>query len=311
MKGRVYKSTGSWLEVKLENGESLPCKVKGKFRLKGIRSTNPIAVGDWVEIERVDDGTGVVKKLIPRNNYLIRKSVNLSHRAQILASNIDQVILLVTLKQPETTLGFIDRILCSAEAFHITPVLLFNKIDLLEEEEMGRLAEWMELYEQVGYRCEAISVEKGVNLDVVKELMTDKTSTISGHSGAGKSSLINALDPNLDLKVKAISTYHKQGVHTTTFAEMFDLDFGAQIIDTPGIRGFGVLDIDRSELSHYFLEMRELLSDCKFNNCQHINEPGCGIKKGLVEGRVAESRYFNYLDIYEEDKSENYRGTDY
>lgn len=310
MRGRVVKSTGSWSSVRTEDGDIVPCKVKGNFRLKGIRSTNPVAVGDWVEFNMIDDKNGIIHKLEERNNYIIRRSINLSKRGHILASNIDQVLIFVTLRDPETTKGFIDRLIIGAEAYHITPILVFNKADLLNEENAEELIEWLTIYGNIGYRCIQTSVKENVNLDEIKEVMKGKTSMLAGHSGTGKSSLINAISPELNLKIADISDFHRQGKHTTTFAEMYHLDFGAEIIDTPGIRGFGVIDIDQKEISHYFLEMRELLSECKFNNCQHLNEPDCAVKQAVVDHKIAESRFKSYLSIYEGDE-ENYRTVDY
>ncbi|MBD80575.1 MAG: ribosome small subunit-dependent GTPase A [Crocinitomicaceae bacterium] len=311
MRGRVVKSTGSWSSVRSEDGKVIPCKIKGNFRLKGIRSTNPVAVGDWVNYEIVEEDTGVINQLEERNNYIIRKSIKLSKRGHILASNIDQVLVFITLRDPETTKGFIDRVIVGAEAYHITPILVFNKADLLQEEDADELIEWLTIYGDIGYRCIQTSVTENVNLDEVKEIMKGKTSMLAGHSGTGKSSLINAISPNLNLKIADISDFHRQGKHTTTFAEMYHLDFGAEIIDTPGIRGFGVIDIDRKEISHYFLEMRALLSQCKFNNCQHLNEPDCAVKQAVVDGNIAESRFKSYLSIYDGDENESYRTVDY
>lgn len=310
MRGRVIKSTGSWNDVRLDSGEVVPCKIKGKFRVKGIRSTNPVAVGDWVEIDQ-EDATGVITQLHPRKNYIIRKSINLSKRGHILASNIDQVLVFVTLKDPETTFGFVDRILASAEAFHVEPILIFNKADLLTEEDRELLTEWLTIYTAIGYPCLQISVTENINLDQVKTLMQDKTSMIAGHSGTGKSSLINALDPTINIKTGEISAYHRQGKHTTTFAEMHTLHFGANIIDTPGIRGFGVIDIDKKELSHYFVEMRALLNQCKFNDCQHQHEPNCAVIEAAQAGKIAISRYKSYLSMYDEDEEQTYRTVNY
>ncbi|MGB0403500.1 MAG: ribosome small subunit-dependent GTPase A [Salibacteraceae bacterium] len=311
MKGRVTRSTGSWNTVRTAKGKLIPCKVKGNFRMRGIRSTNPIAVGDWVEFEDVDEESGVISKLYERDNFIMRKSINLSKRGQILASNIDQVLVFVTLKNPVTTKGFVDRVLVSAESYHITPVLVFNKADLLEEEDRENLSSWLNTYTEIGYQCIQTSVTESVNIEEVKEVMKDKTTMLAGHSGTGKSSLINAISPDLNLKVGAISDHHKQGKHTTTFAEMFPLDFGGEIIDTPGIRGFGVLDVPKSELSHYFVEMRELLPECKFNNCQHLKEPGCAIKQAVVDGEIVESRFKSYLSMYDEDENETFRTVNY
>lgn len=311
MKGRVIRSTGSWNSVRTENGEIVPCKVKGNFRIKGIRSTNPIAVGDWVDFDQIDENSGLITKLHERENYIIRKSINLSKRGHILASNVDQVLVFITLKDPETTMGFVDRVLVTAEAFHIRPILVFNKADLLQEKDRELLTQWISTYSEIGYQCIQTSITENVNVEQIVELMKDKTNMLAGHSGTGKSSLIRAIAPELEIKVGEISEYHRQGKHTTTFAEMYHLDFGAEIIDTPGIRGFGVIDVPKEELSHYFVEMRELLSNCKFNNCQHLKEPGCAVKEALVEGEMAESRYKSYLNLTLEDENETYRTVNY
>lgn len=306
-RGLVIKSTGSWYQVKSESNEMIECRIKGKFRLKGIDTTNPIAVGDYVTFELVEDGTGVINAIEPRKNYIIRKSVNLSKKAHIIASNIDQAFLIVTLKNPQTYPSFIDRFLVSAEAYDIPVILLFNKIDLLDDEENKELDELINIYENIGYECLKISVKENENIQSIKDLFKDKASVIGGHSGVGKSSLINALDPNLDIRVGEISDSHKQGKHTTTFAEMHALDFGGYIIDTPGIRGLGLVDIEKENLSHYYPEMAARMHDCKFNNCVHINEPKCAIKEAVEEEEIAVSRYNTYLSLYQEDEEENYR----
>ena len=312
IKGIVIKSTGSWYNVKTENGRHYDCRMVGKFRLKGINTTNPIAVGDHVLIEEEkDEERAVIKEILPRKNYIIRKSVNLSKRAQIIAANIDQAFLVITLNNPPTYLGFIDRFLTSAEAFHIPTVLVFNKIDLHSEEDSRQLSEWINLYEKIGYRCLSVSTEKKQGLDALKQLMKDKVSLFSGHSGVGKSTLINTISPGLNVKVGTTSDYHQKGKHTTTFAEMFELGFGGYIVDTPGVKGFGVVEIEKEELSHYFVEMREALPKCKFSNCQHINEPNCEVKRLLENGEIAESRYKSYLSIYYDDENESYRPVGY
>lgn len=309
MQGTVYKSTGSWYQVKADNGEFYECRIKGKFRIQGIKSTNPVAVGDKVSFdleEGVEEKTGVIKKITERDNYIIRKSVNLSKQTHIIASNIDQVFLLITLNNPPTLTTFIDRFLVTAEAYEITAVLLFNKVDTYTIEELAEVKYLAELYRAAGYECIGISAKEGKNVDEVRDKMIGKTSMISGHSGTGKSTLINAIEPSLDLKTSEISKQHSQGQHTTTFAEMFDLSFDARIIDTPGIKGFGVVDMDREEIGDYFPEFFERKQDCKFHNCLHIEEPKCAIKESLEAGEIAWSRYKSYLQIME-GEDDNYR----
>lgn len=302
MTGLVYKSTGSWYTVKTLNGKFYECRIKGKFRLKGIKSTNPIAVGDYVEFEletKNNQETGVINRIQDRKNYIVRKSVNLSKQTHIIASNIDQVFLLVTINNPPTFTSFIDRFLMTAEAYSVTAVLLFNKIDTYDEETLLEVKFLAALYRKIGYECIGISAKTGKNIDKVKRLMKDKVSMFSGHSGVGKSTLINAIEPGLDLKTKEISEQHQQGQHTTTFAEMFDLSFDAKIIDTPGIKGFGVVDMDKEEVGDYFPEFFELKQHCKFNNCLHIHEPNCAVKEALDNDEIAYSRYRSYLQILE------------
>ena len=309
MKGVVYKSTGSWYTVKSQQGDFYECRIKGKFRMGGIKSTNPVSVGDLVEFEvetKGDETIGVISKIEERDNYIIRKSVNLSKQTHIIAANIDIAFLLITLNNPPTFTTFIDRFLVTAEAYHIQAVLLFNKIDTYNEDEMLEIKYLAALYRKIGYECVGISAKTGKNIDKVKALMVDKVSMFSGHSGVGKSTLINILEPNLNLKTSEISEQHQQGQHTTTFAEMFDLSFGAQIIDTPGIKGFGVVEIEKEELGDYFPEFFERKAKCKFNNCLHIEEPQCAIKDALDLGEIAWSRYKSYLQILE-GEDDNYR----
>lgn len=304
MKGVVYKSTGSWYSVKSLQGTFYECRIKGKFRIGGLKSTNPVAVGDWVEFEvekKGDETIGVISKIDKRDNYIIRRSVNLSKQTHIIASNIDIAFLLVTLKNPPTFTTFIDRFLVTAEAYHIKAVLLFNKIDTYTEEELMEVKYLKSLYRGIGYECLDISAKSGENIDAVIQLMTNKVSMFSGHSGVGKSTLINKIEPNLDLKTSEISEQHSQGQHTTTFAEMFDLSFGAQIIDTPGIKGFGIVEVEREELADYFPEFFRLKENCKFNNCLHLEEPKCAVKEALENEAIAWSRYKSYLQILEGD----------
>ncbi len=309
MKGTVYKSTGSWYTVKTPEGEFYECRIKGKFRIQGIKSTNPIAVGDQVafKIEKLgDDTVGTIHGIEDRKNYIIRKSVNLSKQTHIIAANLDQVFLLVTLNNPTTYTIFIDRFLATAEAYDIPAILLFNKVDSYSIEELAEIKYLAELYRNVGYTCIGISAKSGKNVDKVKEMMVGKTSMFAGHSGAGKSTLVNALEPKLDLKTTEISGQHLQGQHTTTFAEMFDLDFGARIIDTPGIKGFGIVDMEKEEIGDYFPEFFELKGECKFNNCLHLDEPKCAVKEALEAEEVAWSRYRSYVQMVTGEE-ENYR----
>lgn len=305
-KGLVIKSTGSWYTVKTKDNEVIDCRIKGKFRLKNIQTTNPIAVGDIVFYKEIEDGTGVIKKIHERKNYIIRKSVNLSKRAHIIASNVDQAFLVITLKEPKTFTYFIDRFLVSAEAYSIKTILVFNKVDLLNTNEIQELDQLINIYSQIGYTCIKTSVEKKLNIEKLKNLFQNKTSMIGGHSGVGKSSLINTIDKNLSIRVGEISQSHKQGKHTTTFAEMHELEFGGFIIDTPGIRGLGLVDIDKDKISHFYPEFVQRMHACKFNNCIHINEPKCAIKEAVSLKEISEIRYKNYLNLYHED-DENYR----
>lgn len=309
MTGCVYKSTGSWYWVKTEDKTLYQCRIKGKFRLKGIKSTNPIAVGDIVDFDletKGDEEIGVIKNIHERKNFIVRKSVNLSKQTHIIASNIDQVFLMITINNPPTLTAFIDRFLVTAEAYSIDVILLFNKMDTYQIEEKAEVLYLKDIYEAIGYTCLEVSSIDQMNTDQVKQLMIGKKSMFSGHSGVGKTTLVNALEPGLNLKTKEISEQHKQGQHTTTFAEMFDLSFDATIIDTPGIKGFGVVDMDKYELGDYFPEFFALKSECKFNNCIHVNEPQCAVKEALEEETVSWSRYRSYLQILEGEE-EHYR----
>lgn len=309
MTGLVYKSTGSWYTIKTDLGTTYQCRIKGKFRIKDIKSTNPIAVGDVVDFEletKNDETTGIINTIHDRKNYIVRKSVNLSKQTHIIASNIDQVFLLITIDNPTTFTSFIDRFLVTTEAYSIKTILLFNKIDTCSEEILNEVKYLAHVYRKIGYECIEISAKTGKNIDKVKILMKDKVSMFAGHSGVGKSTLVNAIEPELDLKTKEISIQHMQGQHTTTFAEMFDLNFGAKIIDTPGIKGFGVVDMDKEEISDYFPEFFKLKQDCKFNNCLHVEEPQCAVKDALDKDEIAFSRYRSYIQILEGD-DENYR----
>lgn len=309
MTGTVYKSTGSWYSVKTELGAVYDCRIKGKFRIKGIKSTNPIAVGDVVDfhVETLDGiTTGIIHNIHDRENYIVRKSVNLSKQTHIIAANIDQVFLLVTINNPPTLTSFIDRFLVTTQAYGIKTILVFNKMDTYEEDLVMEVKYLAHVYRKIGYECIEVSAATGQNVDQIKTLMKDKTSMFAGHSGVGKSTLVNAIEPGLDLKTKEISMQHMQGQHTTTFAEMFDLSFDAKIIDTPGIKGFGVVDMDREEIGDYFPEFFALKQDCKFNNCLHLEEPKCAVKDALDNDEIAFSRYRSYLQILEGD-DEHYR----
>ncbi|MGJ8714816.1 MAG: ribosome small subunit-dependent GTPase A [Maribacter stanieri] len=309
MVGIVYKSTGSWYTVKSDDGDFYECRIKGKFRIKGIKSTNPVAVGDYVrfEVETTGDDTfGIINEIEDRKNYIIRKSVNLSKQTHIIAANLDQVFLLVTLNNPPTYPVFIDRFLITAEAYEIPAILLFNKVDTYTPEELDEIKFLAALYRKIGYTCIGISAATGKNVDKVKEMMVGKTSMFSGHSGVGKSTLVNTIEPNLDIKTKQISEQHLQGQHTTTFAEMFDLSFDARIIDTPGIKGFGIVDMEKEEIGNYFPEFFKLKQECKFNNCIHVDEPKCAVKDALETGDIAWSRYNSYLQMIK-GEDEHYR----
>jgi len=274
--------------------------------LDGIKSTNPIAVGDYVDFElekNSDVVTGVINNICERKNYVLRKSVNLSKQTHILASNIDVVFLIITISSPVTSTNFIDRFLLTSNAYSINTILLFNKIDLLDEAEKKILKKLIDIYTNIGYECYEISAKNQYNIDKVQSLMKDKVSMFGGHSGVGKSTLINSLQPNLNLRTNNISVQHAQGQHTTTNAELYDLDFGAKIIDTPGIRGFGIVDFNKSDIKNYFPEFYKLVNQCKFNDCMHVNEPKCIVKQSVDEGTIANSRYENYLQILEDDKS--------
>ena len=302
-KGIVYRSTGSWYSVQSE-GVFYECRIKGKLRLKGIKSTNPVAVGDWVYFEvdsHANANEGNITKIEERQNYIVRKSVNLSKQTHIIASNIDQVFLIVTLNNPPTFPAFIDRFLVTAEAYQIPAIILFNKIDTYSKLELEEITLLQKTYENIGYSTYLISAIQDEGIEKVKELMQDKVSMFSGHSGVGKSTLVNAISPSLDLKTAAISKQHQQGMHTTTFAEMFALSNGIKIIDTPGIKGFGVVDMLPEEIGNYFPEFYVRKSNCKFHNCIHVNEPNCAVIESVEKGEIAFSRYSSYTQMMEED----------
>ncbi len=303
MKGVVIKSTGSWYDVRLEDGRHLQARVKGKLRLVDRRTTNPVIIGDRVLIES-ENHDAVIAEVLPRDNYIIRQSSR--HRAaeHIIACNLDQAFLMATITQPRTSSGFIDRFLVTATAYHVPTVIVFNKLDLYDGKELRTLDEWKQLYDAIGYRVVATSVVTNTGVEEVKAMMTNKTSLLAGHSGVGKSTLINKIVPELNLKIGELSGYHEKGRHTTTFAEMHELPFGGFIIDTPGMKEFGILDFEESEVSQYFPEMAERLHQCRFNNCLHINEPKCAVKEAVESGEIALSRYENYLSIIHELKTD-------
>lgn len=307
MTGLVIRNTGSWYTVKTDSGQLVDCKIKGNFRLKGIRSTNPVAVGDRVSITPNQEGTAFITAIEDRKNYIIRKSPNLSKQSHIIAANVDQAFLVVTINHPVTSTTFIDRFLASAEAYRVPVVLLFNKTDALDEEEREYQQMMIDLYETVGYQCLAISAANGIGMDKVRELLAGKTTVLSGNSGVGKSTLINSLLPGVELKTAEISDAHNAGTHTTTFSEMLELPEGGYIIDTPGIKGFGTFDIEPEELTSYFKEIFHLSKDCRFNNCTHTHEPGCAVLKAVEEHYIAQSRYLSYLNMLEDKEEGKYR----
>lgn len=309
-KGLVLKSTGSWYKVKTNDGEYIDCQTRGKLRIKGIKSTNPIAVGDIVNFKKEGE-IGVIQTIDERKNILVRKSINLSKQSHILASNIDRVYLLVTLVAPETRTAFIDRFLVSADSFRIPVTLLFNKIDIYTEEDLEVVRTVADIYKNIGYDCHEISATNPDSIEFLKEEIKDQVVMFGGHSGVGKSTLLQHLDPNLTVKIGEISMAHLQGQHTTTFAEMFETDFGGYVIDTPGIRAFGLIDFEKQELCHYFPEFRELMNECKFNNCVHVNEPQCAVKDAVESGEIHPERYQNYLMMYEDDQDEVFRKNAY
>jgi len=304
--GRVIKSTGSWYTVETTGGEVIDCRVRGKLRIKGIRSTNPVAVGDVVDIDGEADSY-VIVNIHERKNYIVRKSVNLSKQSHIIAANLDLAAIVVTLKNPTTFPTFIDRFCVAAEAYHIPVAVIINKADLLEEEELEMANHFLKVYADLGYQTLITSAEAGQGLAEFKSLLENRTVLLTGHSGVGKSKLVNAVDPNLKVKVGEISDFHQMGKHTTTFAQMYRLAFGGYIVDTPGIRGFGLVHFEKEELAGYFPEMRKLLPDCKFYNCIHDSEPGCAVKAALETGEVAQTRYNSYLNMLEESDEQTYR----
>ena len=311
MRGLVIKNTGSWYSVKTEDGKIVESKIKGNFRLKGIRSTNPVAVGDHVQIITNQEGTAFISEIEDRRNYIIRKSSNLSKQSHILAANIDQAFLVVTTNYPETSTTFIDRFLAGAEAYRVPVTLVFNKIDLLNEDELHYQKAVINLYESIGYQC--VEVQANAKKDntsstyTLKPVLKDKITLLSGNSGVGKSTLINSLLPHVNLRTADISDAHNTGMHTTTFSEMLELPSGGYIIDTPGIKGFGTFDIEKEELTSYFREIFKFSKECRFSNCTHTHEPGCAVRKALEDHYIAESRYNSYLSMLEDKDEEKYR----
>ena len=300
MKARIYKSTGSWYSVKLENGQFSQARIKGVIKLDAITSTNPIAVGDWVDCAMEEDAEQAVMihTIAVRDNYVARQSPHNKRQQHIIASNLDQSILLATLKSPKTSQGFIDRFLVSCEAFHIPAIIVFNKADIYGPEELERYAELKSMYEAVGYQVFLISIEQKIGLEPLDALLKNKTTLVSGHSGVGKSSLINYLFPDLELTTQEVSGWSGKGMHTTTFAQMYDYPGGGAVIDTPGMRELGLVNLEKEELAQYFPEMRAKMQGCQFNNCQHINEPGCAVKAAVEKGLISEARFFSYVDLW-------------
>ena len=313
-KGLVIRSTGSWYSVKTDLGDILDCRIKGKLRMKEVRTTNPVAVGDRVEFELQHDETskdgvtGIISGVEPRKNYIIRKASNLSKESQIIAANIDHAYIVVTVNYPITLPGFIDRYLISALAYRIPASLVFNKIDLYTEKDYEKLEEYLNTYESIGYKCYQVSAEKNFNISSLFDDLKGQISLFSGLSGVGKSSILNRIDPTLELKTGLISDHHQQGKHTTTFAEMFEIKGGGYLIDTPGIRGFGVIDMEKTEISHYFPEMFGLLGQCRFFNCTHVHEPGCAVKSAWEKGEIPATRYESYLSLIGEDNGRYRQG---
>lgn len=308
MKALVYKSTGSWYTLKDESGRFWNGRMKGVMKLDDITSTNPVAVGDWIqaEIENEGSSTATINEILDRHNYINRQSPRHKHQHHIVAANLDQSLLVATLKEPKTSQGFIDRFLVASEMYHVPAIIAFNKSDLYKSKELDKYEQWKAMYEAIGYKVLLVSAEKEEGLEDLKELLKDKTTLISGHSGVGKSSLLNALFPGMNRKTQDVSGWSGKGQHTTTFAEMFDMPFGGKIIDTPGMREFGLVDISKAELSHYFPEMRDRLNGCQFNNCLHVNEPGCAIKEAVINEEIHEDRYVSYVGILDSIEEKNY-----
>lgn len=307
MRGLVIKNTGSWYVVRTDDGQLIDSKIKGNFRLKGIRSTNPVAVGDFVQIVMNPEGTAFITDIEDRRNYIIRKASNLSKQSHIIAANVDLAVLVVTVNHPETSTTFIDRFLASAEAYRVPVTLVFNKIDCYDEDDLRYMDGMINLYTTIGYPCLKISALRHEGLDVLKHMLVGKTTLFSGNSGVGKSTLLNALVPDLNVRTAELSAAHDTGMHTTTYSEMFVLPEGGYIIDTPGIKGFGTFDMEKEEVDHYFREIFEISADCKFGNCTHTHEPGCAVRQAVEEHRISESRYASYLSMLDDKDEDKYR----
>lgn len=307
MTGLVIKNTGSWVDVRTEQGEVVQCKVKGNFRLKGIRSTSPVVVGDYVTFERNREGTAFIDNILPRRNYIIRKAINLSKQSHILAANIDICLLVVTLREPVTSVVFIDRFLATAEAYSIPVSIIINKVDILSDEELAEAERLADLYKAIGYDTLLASVTERRGLEALPGMLKDKTALLAGNSGVGKSELLNMLVPTARAKTAPISEAHLSGMHTTTFSEMYDLPFGGRLIDIPGVKGFGTFNFEREEVSHFFREIFQVGRNCRFGNCMHLNEPGCAVLQAVEQGEIARSRYNSYLNMLDDEDESKYR----
>ncbi|MBQ7741352.1 MAG: ribosome small subunit-dependent GTPase A [Bacteroidaceae bacterium] len=307
MRGLVIKNTGSWVDVRTDEGDVVQCKVKGNFRLKGIRSTSPVVVGDYVTFERNREGTAFIDSILPRRNYIIRKAINLSKQSHILAANVDVCLLVVTLREPVTSVVFIDRLLATAEAYSIPVAIIINKVDLLDAEEMAEAERLAKLYRSIGYDTLLASVTERRGLEPLPALLKDKTALLAGNSGVGKSELLNLLVPTARAKTAPISEAHLSGMHTTTFSEMYDLPFGGRLIDIPGVKGFGTFNFEREEVSHFFREIFQVGRGCRFANCMHLNEPGCAVLQAVESGEIARSRYNSYLNMLDDEDESKYR----
>lgn len=307
MQGLVIRNTGSFYQVKTSDGEIVNCRIKGKFRIQGIKSTNPVAVGDYVTFSVTPEGEGLISEIAERKNYVVRRPANLSKQRHVIAANVDQALLIVTVNYPETSTTFIDRFLATCEAYRVPAKIIINKKDLYSEEELEYMRNLMFLYEQIGYQCFAVSALTGDGVDNVRELLTGRVSLLSGNSGVGKSSLINAVCPDFKAKTGEISEIHNKGMHTTTFSEMFELDEGTYLIDTPGIKGFGTIDFEKEEVGHFFPEIFRISKDCRFGNCTHVHEPGCAVIKAVEESFISQSRYNSYLSVMEDCDAGKYR----